>query len=59
MTPQEKALLEIELKNTSWESQWMKEKAIWVEISMRINSYTDKEKEFWIEVMDLYNAKYR
>ena len=59
MTPQEKALLEIELKNTSWESQWMKEKAIWDEISMRINSYTDKEKEFWIEVMDLYNAKYR
>jgi hypothetical protein len=58
----EKAKIElerIELKNKSWDSQFMREHNIWEEIAMQINSHTGKKQNHWCMVMNLFNMKYK
>jgi hypothetical protein len=49
----------IELKNKSWKSQFSREMNIMMEIIGQINSTKGKEQKQWVEVIDLFKAKYR
>lgn len=64
MTIEQKAkikLEEIEYKNRTWISDFMRKQSIFDEILMNLCSYTKESEEFkvWCLVMDLYNEKYK
>ncbi len=58
MEDEKKELARIEYQKRTWNSKFMREKAIWDEIAMQINSYTGKDQDYWCRVMDLYHEKY-
>jgi len=59
MSKEELELKNIEFKNRKFNSKFIREKVIWYDIAIQINSYNGKKQEYWIRVMDLYNQKYR
>jgi len=59
MEQEKKELERIEYQKRTWNSEFIREQAIWDEIAMQINSYTGKKQEYWCRVMDLYKKKYR
>jgi hypothetical protein len=59
MEEERKELERIEYQKRTWNSKFMREKAICDEIAMQINSYTGKKQDYWGRVMDLYKEKYR
>ncbi len=52
-------LQKIEHMKRSWESEFIRNHEIWLEIAMNINSTKGKEYKFWCLVMDLYHEKYK
>ena len=59
MSKEQEALSKIEFKKRTWKSDFMREYEIMMVIMVNINSYQGKKQQFWCDVMDLYNAKYR
>ena len=66
MTIEQKAkikLEEIEYKNRTWRSDFMREQSIWDEILMNLCSYQEESEseqfKFWCLVMGLYEEKYK
>ena len=59
MEQEQKELENIEHQKRTWKSKIFREKEIWLEIAMQINSHTGKKQKCWNRVMDLYNKKYK
>jgi hypothetical protein len=54
-----KTLKEIEFECRTWETEFVRNHAVWEQIAMELNSnLTRQEKKFWSLVMDLYHYKY-
>jgi hypothetical protein len=49
----------IEYRNRTWRSQFMKEMNIWETIAFNLNSSEGAEYKHWVLVMDLYHKKYK
>lgn len=54
-------LEEIEYRNYTWKSKFIRELAIWEFIAMNINSYPkdSENQKFWCLVMELFHEKYK
>lgn len=55
----QKELEKIEYLQRTWDSEFMRQQAIWEKIVIKINSHTGEKQKFWELVMDLYHKKYR
>jgi hypothetical protein len=49
----------IEYQKRTWNSKVFREREMWEEIAMQLNSTKGEEHKHWSLVMDLYHEKYR
>lgn len=59
MREEEEALMRIEYRKKSWNTKFIREREIWMEIASEINGNKGRKQAFWERVMDLYHKKYK